>query len=81
MYNIILYGGDTCMKCMRAKQSLEKHNLKFKYVDVMKDDESTDRFIKESGQEKIPLIKFNGEFIREPSIFKSISIVVSSLQK
>ena len=34
---IILYGGDFCPYCHKAKEFLEENNIEFEYVDVQED--------------------------------------------
>ena len=62
MTEITVYGAPWCPWCMKAKEFLEKHKVKFEWKDVQNPDFAKEAFSK-SGQEGIPVIDINGEII------------------
>ncbi len=59
---IRVYGkSNGCSNCVIAKETLEKHNIEYKFIDVMEDKSSLD-FIKSLGYRQVPVIEDEGDF-------------------
>ena len=59
---IKVYGkSNGCANCVIAKETLEKHNIEYKFIDVMEDKGALD-FIKLMGYRQVPLIEDEGDF-------------------
>ena len=59
---IRVYGKATgCANCTVAKETLERHNIEYKFIDVMEDKGALD-FIKSMGYRQVPLIEDEGDF-------------------
>ena len=59
---IRVYGKSSgCANCVIAKETLEKHNIEYIFIDVMEDKDVLD-FIKSMGYRQVPLIEDEGDF-------------------
>ena len=59
---IKVYGkSNGCANCVVAKETLERHNIEYKFIDVMEDKGALD-FIKSMGYKQVPLIEDEGDF-------------------
>ena len=59
---IRVYGKSSgCTNCVIAKETLEKHNIEYKFIDVMEDKGALD-FIKSMGYRQVPVIDDEGDF-------------------
>lgn len=59
---IKVYGkSNGCANCAIAKETLERHNIEYKFIDVMEDKGALD-FIKLMGYRQVPLIEDEGDF-------------------
>ena len=59
---IKIYGkASGCSNCVIAKETLERHNIEYKFIDVMEDKGALD-FIKSMGYRQVPLIEDEGDF-------------------
>lgn len=57
---IRVYGKSSgCPNCVIAKETLEKHNIEYKFIDVMEDKGALD-FIKSMGYRQVPVIENYG---------------------
>ena len=63
---VILYSTPTCPYCVKTKEWLNKHNVKFKEIDVSEDEDAAQKMIEESGQMGVPVWKVsdNDKIIR-----------------
>ena len=52
---LIEYGKPNCMKCKMTKKWLVNHNIPFKYVDVMEDNEAFN-MLKDKGLTSLPVV-------------------------
>ena len=74
---IILYSTPSCPWCIRLKDFLEEHKIKFKYVDVSEDEKAAQEMIEKTGQMGVPVIDIDGQIIvgfDEPAIKKALKI-------
>jgi glutaredoxin-like YruB-family protein len=60
---ITIYTLPTCPHCIRAKEFLTKHKIKFKNKDVSNDEKALQEMIKKSGQQGVPVIDIEGKII------------------
>ncbi len=60
---IKVYSTSTCPWCIRAKEFLKEHKIKFENIDVSKDANAAREMVKKSGQMGVPVIETNGEII------------------
>ena len=59
---IRVYGKATgCTNCAIAKETLERHNIEYKFIDVMEDKGALD-FIKSMGYRQVPIIENEGDW-------------------
>lgn len=59
---IKVYGkSNGCANCVVAKETLEKHNIEYKFIDVMEDKSALD-FIKSMGYRQVPVIENEGDW-------------------
>ncbi len=60
---IKVYSTPTCPWCIRAKEFLKEHKIKFEDIDVSRDTKAAHEMVKKSGQMGVPVIDANGEII------------------
>ena len=59
---IKVYGkSNGCANCAIAKETLERHNIEYKFIDVMEDKGALD-FIKSMGYRQVPIIENEGDW-------------------
>ena len=59
---IKVYGkSNGCANCAIAKETLERHNIEYKFIDVMEDKGALD-FIKSMGYRQVPVIENEGDW-------------------
>lgn len=63
MMKVKVYSTPTCPWCNRVKEFLTEKKVKFKEVDVSKDDKARDEMIEKSGQMGVPVVEINGKII------------------
>ncbi|MEM0372821.1 MAG: glutaredoxin family protein [archaeon] len=61
--NVIVYSTETCPWCIRAKQFLDEHGVKYASYNVGKDPAKLKEMMDKSGQIGVPVIDINGEII------------------
>jgi len=61
--NVVVYSTQTCSWCNTLKSYLKKNNIKFKDVDVSKDQKAAEAMVKKSGQQGVPQTEINGQII------------------
>lgn len=60
---IKVYSTPTCPWCMKLKEFLKAHKIKFENVDVSTDVKGAHEMVKKSGQMGTPVTDVNGEII------------------
>lgn len=58
-----IFSTPTCVYCETLKEYLEKHDIKFEYIDVSKDEEALNEMLEKSGQMGVPVVDIDGEVI------------------
>ena len=61
--NVIVYSTPTCSWCNTLKSYLKKNNIRFREVDVSKDQKAAEAMVKKSGQQGVPQTEINGQII------------------
>lgn len=59
MNKLKLYGSPYCLNCMNLKRYLENNNVKFEYIDVIKNEEQQNYIIEKTQQIHIPVLEIN----------------------
>ncbi len=60
---VTVYSTPTCSWCTRLKQYLKMNNIKFRDVDVSKDQAAAQAMVRKSGQQGVPQTDINGQII------------------
>ena len=60
---IVLYSSSSCPACTGLKRFLNKKNVKFKEIDILKNKKGAEEMIKKSGQDSYPVLDVNGNII------------------
>ncbi len=60
---VTVYSTPTCSWCNRLKQYLRENNIKFRDVDVSKDQKAAEAMVKRSGQQGVPQTDINGQIV------------------
>ena len=60
---IKVYSTPACPWCMKAKDFLKAHKIKFDNIDVSKDVKASHEMVKKSGQMGVPVIDADGKII------------------
>ncbi len=63
MKEVLIYTTETCPYCVRAKEYLDSHNIKFEAIDVGSDQDKAQEMIDKSGQMGVPVLDIDGEII------------------
>ncbi|MDD3263341.1 MAG: glutaredoxin domain-containing protein [Candidatus Nanoarchaeia archaeon] len=63
MKKVILYTSMGCPFCLMVKKYLEKNEIQFKEIDIIKDEKSKNEMIEKSGQKNIPVLDVDGNII------------------
>ncbi len=61
--NVMVYSTPTCSWCTRLKNYLKENNIKFKDIDVSKDQKAAEEMVKRSGQQGVPQSIIGGQVI------------------
>ena len=61
--SVTVYSTPTCSWCTTLKSYLKKNNIRFKDVDVSKDQKAAEAMVKKSGQQGVPQMEINGQII------------------
>jgi glutaredoxin 3 len=56
---VILFTTPTCSWCRAVKQHLKKHQIRFKEVDVSRDERAARDMVRRSGQQGVPVTLIN----------------------
>jgi glutaredoxin 3 len=60
---LIIYGAEWCGFCHQAMRYLDDKGVKYKYIDVDKEEGTAEEATKKSGQRGIPVIDIDGDII------------------
>ncbi len=63
MAKVRVYSTQACPWCMKAKNFLKEHNVKFEDIDVSRDHDAAREMIEKSGQTGVPVIMIDSEII------------------
>ncbi len=63
MPTVKVYSTPTCPWCVKAKEFLKKHNIKFKELNVAANAAAREELIEKSGQMGVPVIDVGGKLI------------------
>ena len=53
--NVVVFTTPTCSWCRVVKQHLKKHNIRFKEIDVSKDERAARDMVRRTGQQGVPV--------------------------
>jgi glutaredoxin 3 len=56
---VIVFSTPTCSWCRVVKQHLKKHNIRFKDVDISKDERAARDMVRRTGQQGVPVTLIN----------------------
>jgi glutaredoxin len=62
-HKIIIYGAEWCGFCHQEMRYLDDLKVKYKYIDVDKEEGAADESVKKSGQRGIPVTDIDGDII------------------
>lgn len=60
---VTVYSTPTCSWCARIKQYLDSKSIKYRDVDVSKDQKAAEAMVKRSGQQGVPQTDINGKIV------------------
>ena len=60
---VIMFSTPTCSYCRKAKQYFRKNGIRFKDVDVSRDQAAARDMLRRSGQQGVPQIDIGGKMI------------------
>ena len=63
MAEVKIYTTSTCPWCVKAKEWMTEHNIKFKEINVSKDQKAAQYMVEKTGQRGVPVIEIDGKFI------------------
>jgi len=58
---VIVFSTPTCIYCNNLKRYLKEHNIKFKDIDVSKDQKAAQDMVRRTGQMGVPVILINNK--------------------
>ncbi|MDX9880658.1 MAG: glutaredoxin domain-containing protein [Prolixibacteraceae bacterium] len=61
--NVIVYSTPTCSWCTTLKNYLREYNIRFRDVDVSRDEQMARAMVRKSGQQGVPQIEINGQIV------------------
>ncbi len=62
-HSVVLYVGDSCPWCTRARNYLRKHGVPFREVNVSRDESEMMSLVSRSGQRGVPQLNIDGHWI------------------
>jgi glutaredoxin-like YruB-family protein len=62
-HSVIVYSGPGCPACGTAKAYLRRRGIRFKEIDVSRDQQAADNLVRRSGQMAVPQIDIDGHLI------------------
>ncbi|MEK6890271.1 MAG: glutaredoxin family protein [Nanoarchaeota archaeon] len=60
---VTVYGTKTCIWCVKTREFLKEHKIKFNDIDIEKSKKAEKIMIKISGQEGFPVIDIGGKIV------------------
>jgi glutaredoxin-like YruB-family protein len=75
--SVKIYSTETCTWCMKTKEYLKKHKIKYQDINVGENQKAAKEMIEKSGQTGVPVIDIGGKIIvgfDEPAIKKALKI-------
>ena len=75
--SVTIYTTPTCVYCRMAKEFFKKNSVKYKELDVSKDDKALNDMVEKSGQMGVPVITVGKEVIigfDEPKLKKALGL-------
>lgn len=61
--SVIVYSTPTCSWCTTLKRHLDAHQVRYREIDVSKDQKAAEAMVKKSGQQGVPQTEINGQMI------------------
>ena len=61
--NVVVYSTPTCSWCTTLKNYLRDNNIRFRDVDVSRDEKLAQEMVRKSGQQGVPQTEINGQII------------------
>lgn len=61
--NIVVYSTPTCTWCNTLKRYFDEHKIKYRDIDVSKDQNAAEAMVRKSGQQGVPQTDINGQII------------------
>jgi glutaredoxin-like YruB-family protein len=61
--NVIVYSTPTCSWCTTLKRHLDAHQVKYREIDVSKDQKAAETMVRKSGQQGVPQTEINGQIV------------------
>lgn len=63
MADVKVYTTSTCPWCVKVKDFLKEHKIKFKEVNVGEDAKAAEQMVERTGQQGVPVIEIDEEFV------------------
>ncbi|GBE20580.1 MAG TPA: NrdH-redoxin [Candidatus Pacearchaeota archaeon] len=60
---VTIYSTPTCPHCIVAKEFFKEKGIKYKDIDVSKDEKAAEEMVRKSGQRGVPVIDIDGKII------------------
>lgn len=60
---VTVYTTPTCSWCTTLKRHLDAHNIRYREVDVSKDQKAAEAMVRKSGQQGVPQMDINGQTV------------------
>ena len=57
---VVVFTTPTCSWCTRVKQYLRENRIRFKEIDVSRDQKAAEDMVRKTGQQGVPVILVNG---------------------
>jgi len=61
--SVVVYSTPICPWCIKAKNFLKEHKIKFEEIDVSEDHKAAEEMVKKSGQRSVPVIEIGDKII------------------
>lgn len=61
--SVIVYSTPTCSWCTTLKSYLKNNNIRFREIDVSKDQNAAEAMVKKSGQQGVPQMEVDGQIV------------------
>ena len=63
MAEVKVYTTSTCGWCVKVKDFLKEHEIKFKEVNVGEDAKAAEQMVEKTGQQGVPVIEIDDQFV------------------